>query len=141
MACSSTVKDKCEACYNYGGGSIGPRALDVATSDCKSHLDLTIGLCKIYIGTTVTTATVRTFADCVLCDTDFYVWNSFTNMAECTNIIKEEFINIVKELEKTSNSEKELEKKIDNCMSTAYFIAATETRGCIMCRKNFRYEF
>jgi len=123
MACSADGDNKCDACFNWGSGHLGARALDMSVDppNCVPHLGLYINGCKWYKGTTLTTDTVRTLDDCTICNTEYLSWESTTNIATCTNEVPDSCYTI------------------DNCLTTVCYNTShiTHSSGCRMCKKNY----
>lgn len=122
MACSDTVENKCDACFNWGAGKHHPRGLDTGATphNCFIPLSYTIGNCKWYSGTDTTTAASRTINTCHTCTKKYLRWNSVNNTAHCTDELP------------FGHSE------IQNCQTQIFFETATTiTTGCRMCKKDF----
>jgi hypothetical protein len=122
MACSETVENKCDACFNWGSGTHLPRALNTAVTpqDCVTPLSFTIANCKWYSGLDTTTASARTIETCHVCEKKFLKWNSVSNTSHCSDELPFG------------------QKEIENCGTQVFFETSTTiTTGCRMCKKGF----
>jgi len=122
MACNTTTKNSCDACFNWGAGVIKARARDAAAAppNCQTKLTLRTEDCKFYNGTSLTTATTRTVDSCSLCKTDFLHWTQSNNTPKCVDQVPGC-------------------TKIKNCLTTVCFNATTgdSSTGCRMCEKGY----
>lgn len=132
MACSLSVNNKCDACFNWPGGTIGTRYLDTATTpnDCQEILlYLLVDECQYYDGMTTINQVARTINTCMACKKDFLRWQEQGSYAACTNWAPIKC------------------SKIENCQTTVCFDNVTEkatpgsySYGCRMCDKNYSGE-
>ncbi len=52
MGCAASPSaDTCTSCYNWVAGTIGAKALNASTNDCKTSLNYIVTYAKYYSGT------------------------------------------------------------------------------------------
>jgi hypothetical protein len=73
MACNATTANHCDACFNWGTGTVLPRALNSTTKDCKTKQTTLVTNCLFYSGTFLTTDTALTKDTCTICNKK-YPW-------------------------------------------------------------------
>lgn len=122
MACSLTVTNKCEACFNWGSGKILAKALNTSAdpNNCLMDVGTKVKDCKYYNGSTTTAELTTSSTTCSQCNKDFLKWTSSTSTAVC------------------QNEPYGLCLSIPNCLTTTCFIGSTvTTRGCRQCKRNY----
>jgi hypothetical protein len=75
MACSETIQNQCEACFNKNNSTIGPRMLETAVSPhhCRNIVSasLAVANCKRYSGKIISGPLGKTYNTCEVCNTKF----------------------------------------------------------------------
>lgn len=129
MACSITTTDKCDACFNWSVGKMGPRVLDLTKNDCKIRMNdiklvknLTVRDCYWYSGSTSNTDLNKQLTTCDICRREVLYWVESTKDPICVDGL-------------TSGC-----KVIDNCMTTVCHtpVSGLTTSGCRMCFKGYQ---
>ena len=121
MGCDTNTADSCLACFNWGSGSIGARALISAL--CTTAITTALVTdCKFYSG--FGNGTTQSLSNCSMCNKDFINQNANTTTVTCSN---------------TAANTTTCTGKIDNCLQTACYTAdgTTYVNNCNMCIKNY----
>jgi|ERR1712232_828559 len=85
MACSATTANHCDACFNWGTGSVKARALEANT--CQGALSTTaVTDCKYYSGTN--DGKTQTADNCSVCNSKNYLNIITTTTVEGKNTTK-----------------------------------------------------
>jgi len=82
MACNSD-SNICDACFNWGTGTILARALK--DQNCKTLLPANLQQkdCKYYSGTMLFSQVYQEFNDCLMCNKSFLIWDNNNKTGEC----------------------------------------------------------
>lgn len=122
MGCAMSTADSCTACFNWGSGSVGARAL--ASNACANKLTTTaITDCKFYSG--VNGGSTQTINNCSMCNKDFLnMNNNGTPTVTCSD---------------TAANTTTCTGKVSNCDQTSCYTAdgSSYTLACYMCSKGY----
>ena len=120
MACNMSTANACDACFNWGSGSVKARAL--ISSACTTVMSTTlITDCKYYSGSN--NGTTQTITNCQVCNKDFLNVNANTTTVTCSN---------------TAANTTTCTGKVSDCDQTTCYTAdgTTYTLACKLCGKN-----
>jgi len=127
MGCHASIVNQCIACFNWGSGKVGARALNTTANPNHCQTALAAGLkvtdTKDYSGgTSAASGTVNNMGSVLRCKKTYQNFVNSSNTLTCS---------------KTAITISPAASKVKNCQTTRVYDGTTDNFGCMYCKKKY----